>query len=134
MTPENRRFNLQQEWRASNEELEVGLKMEELGYHRQAVGRYYYSCFHAVRAVLLSRGQEPATHTGLVTEFHRLFVHSGLLEPHRARALTRLQRDREQADYTPVVSFSQVDCEQARASVEDLRGFVDSLLRQEGWL
>lgn len=134
MTEENRRFNLRNEWAISQQEWEAGQQLEQLGFFRQAVGRYYYSLYHAVKAALLSRGLEPATHSGLVSEFHRLFVHSGHLSPARARALGRLQREREEADYAPAIQFSPSDAEQARQSASDLRGFIEQLLVAEDWL
>ena len=134
MTDENRRFNLQRELQASDEEWEVAGRLAELGYLRQAVGRYYYAVYHAARAALLSRGLEPATHSGMVTEFHRVFVHQGLLEARRARALGRLQRDREEAEYAPAIQFSPEDVVAARGSAADLREFVTTLLSGEGWL
>jgi len=134
VTEENRRFNLQREWAISNEEWEVGQQLEKTGFPRQAVGRHYYCVYHAVKAALLSRGFEPATHSGLVSEFHRLFVHTGDLSPTRARALGRLQREREEADYAAAIQFSPGDAEQARGCAADLRSFVEERLRAEGWL
>lgn len=134
MTPENRKFNLSEEWKASTEDLEAGNQLAALGYHRQAVGQFYYSAFHAARAGLLSRGLEPASPAGLLSEFYRVFVHQGDLAPARARHLRNLHGDREDAEYAPAVVFTADDVTSAREAAVDLRDYLGQLLASEGWL
>ncbi|MGE0490526.1 MAG: HEPN domain-containing protein [Vulcanimicrobiota bacterium] len=134
MSPENREFNLSQEWKASTEEFEAGEQLAALGFHRQAVGRFYYAAYHAAKAALLARGLEPATHSGLISEFHRVYVHNGDLDPSRARLLNKLQRDREEAEYRPAVLFTPDDVTNAREAAVDLRDYLGQLLADEGWL
>lgn len=134
MTEENRRLNIADEWHLSEESWKSAELLREAGQWRDSVGRYYYAAFHAARAALLARGQEPRTHAGVSSQFSRLFVRSGLLEPRHSRLLGRLQRDREQADYSREVIFTEEDANETRAEVSNFRAAVCDMLTAEGWL
>lgn len=133
MTEENRRLNVATEWEMSDSAwAEAELLLGGRAW-RGAVSRYYYAAFHGARAALLSRGLEPATHAGLANRFAEIFVRNGILEPRLSRVLGRLQRDREQADYSRSVIFQENDALAARQEVNDFREALRELLSTEGW-
>ena len=106
----------------------------DLGLHADAVSRAYYAVFHALRALLLSRGVEPKTHAGAIHLFNVELVRPGLFPSHDNRVVGGLQRARELADYDAAVVFTDED---ARAEVEAAERFLgDALafLRREGWI
>lgn len=134
MTRENRRANIATEWQAVHNCLAAGDLLASNGLFTDAVTRYYYACFHAARAAVLSRDLEPLTHTGVRTEFARQFVHSGLLARELGRILTALQKEREDADYQ---RGWEVSADSARQAGEDAHSFCETVrarLVEEGWL
>ncbi len=71
----------------------------EAGDGAAAVNRSYYAMYHAARAMLMSAGVEvPRTHSGLVGEFSRRFVESGILPKHLGRDLNKVEEQRRYAD------------------------------------
>ncbi len=134
MTKENRRLNTGYEWELSDQAFAEAELLRQAKAWRGAVSRYYYAAFHGARAALLSRGEEPATHSGVANRFAELFVRTRLLEGRLSRVLGRAQRDREQADYARAVVFSETDAVDTAREVEGFRKAIETLLRSEGWL
>jgi uncharacterized protein (UPF0332 family) len=49
-------------------------------FYATAINRAYYSCFHATKALLLTQGLIPKTHSGVVSMLHEHFVKKGLFD------------------------------------------------------
>jgi uncharacterized protein (UPF0332 family) len=79
------------------------------GFHRDAVGRSYYSIFHAASALLASIGRPAKTHEGIRSLISEHFVRPGLLAPEHVRSLRQIAGDRTDADYDAVAEFSAED-------------------------
>lgn len=134
MTEENRRKNLAQELERAGAAFKAAEALLALGLTADTVSRAYYAAFHVARALLLSRGLEAKTHSGLVHLLNTEFIRAGLLPSSFNRLFAGLQRTREYADYDAAATFSEDD---ARAEVEAARSFemaATALLRSEGWL
>jgi uncharacterized protein (UPF0332 family) len=134
VTGENRRANIAIEaarGEASLESAEILLTAAQLA---DAVSRAYYGAFHYARALLLMLGEEPVTHAGLERMLHRDLVRPGMLDPDIARLFARLQKMRQDADYTSEFVFT---AKGAREEVDAARQFVAAakeILHREGWL
>ncbi len=134
MTEENRRRNLQDESERGDQALRAAQTLLDAGLHADSVSRAYYAAYHLLRALLLSRGLEPRSHSGAIHLFNTEFVRGGLLPSSHNRLLGGLQRARELADYDSAVAFSSED---ARQSLDDARSFAREVLEfldREGWL
>lgn len=134
MSPENRRVNVEQEWRLAAEAWEAGVVLLRSGrpVWRAAVTRFYYCCLHAARAALLSEGLEPATHGGVRAELHRVFVVGGQLRRETARSLGDLQTLREDADYSREVTIAASDAERALADAREFAAGLGAILAERG--
>ena len=116
------------------QKLEVARKLLASGDFDDAVSRAYYSAFHAVRALLVTAGQNPATHYGAVTLFNLLFIKTGKFERELGRLFTNLKDDREAADYE---LFANVDATLAETAIVEagrLLGETTAYLRREGFI
>lgn len=71
MTGDNRRRNIAEEVARAEEAL------LDLGLHSDSISRAYYSVFHVLRALILSRDIEPQTHAGAIHLFNQEFVRTG---------------------------------------------------------
>lgn len=134
MTEENRRRNIASETKRGDDSLESAVILLAAGKLADAVSRAYYAAFHYARALLLTLGEEARTHGGLESLLHRDLVRPGTLDPEVARLFSRLQKFRQDADYTSEFVFTPVG---AGEEVNAAKTFVDAaraLLRRGGWL
>jgi len=130
----NRRQNVLDEIARGEQALRAAEALLGLGLNSDAISRAYYAAYHFLRALLLTRGIEPKTHAGAISQFSLEFVRAGLLPSSHNRLLGGLQRMRELADYDAAVQFSEDD---AKSEIEDARAFAmeaQGLLTREGWL
>lgn len=133
MTDDNKRRNIGDELLRAEQALRAAQVLADQGLTADSVSRSYYAAFHFLRALLLTRGLEPRTHSGAIHLFNSEFVRSGAFPSAHNRLLSGMQGSRELADYDAAVSFSEPD---ARAQLEDARRFgeaVTSFLRAGGW-
>jgi uncharacterized protein (UPF0332 family) len=91
-----------------------------------AVGRAYYSAFHAVRAILRSVGLEARTRQDTLSLLRQHFVHSGRLHPGQARLVAQLQADREDAEYS---LYPSLTAEHAAEDIEKASRFLKEARR-----
>ncbi len=129
MTGEGRREAAAEELVLAQEEVAVARQLIASGHPRIAMTRAYFATFHAVRALLYAKGYEPRTHTGLQHLFHLHFVRSGQYEPAAGRLLSRLQKYREEADYTRAFV---VDEDGAKAELAEAQRLCDRIAAAVG--
>jgi len=87
----------------------------------EAVSRAYYAVYHAISAVLASRGCAFSSHSQTIGGFNARFVRTGLFPKDTTRILHRLFEHRQTADYDWTVA---VDPESARRDVTDAAKLV----------
>jgi uncharacterized protein (UPF0332 family) len=74
-----------------------------------AINRMYYACFYAVNALLLSKGINARTHSGVKTMFGLHFVNSGIFSKEENDLYTNLFRLRQEGDYEDFTTFDESD-------------------------
>ncbi len=124
MTGEGRRESSLAELTLADEELRGADALLQAGYPRIALTRAYFAVFHGCRGILYSAGLEPRTHAGVQHLFNLHFVRSGRFDAAAARLLARLQKYRQEADYSR--SFV-VDAEGASEELDAARAFVGTV-------
>lgn len=60
--------------------LDIGIQVIELGHYKTAANRLYYAAFHAMRAMLALDGIDMKHHSGIISEFRRLYIKTGIFE------------------------------------------------------
>ena len=98
-----------------------------------AISRAYYGAFHYARALLLTIGEEPRTHGGLVRLLQTNFVRTGKMPPETGALLSRLMNQRQDADYTAEFVFTEA---MAEDELNDARTFISAaraILAADGW-
>ena len=128
MTGEGRRYAAAGELRLAAEELESAEMLLAGGQARIALTRIYFAAFHAARARLYAEGLEPKTHAGVQHLFNVTFVKPGRYEASVSQMLARLQKYREQADYSASFVLDdptvQGELDLARKFVERMRSDI----------
>jgi uncharacterized protein len=80
---------------------ESAQRIAAIGDYEAATNRLYYAAFHAALAACLTEGLEPKSHRGLSNLLKLHFVETGKLPEWTHGALSRLQSERDLADYAP---------------------------------
>ena len=127
MTEEGRRESSVEELALAEEELNAADSLLLAGFARVSLTRAYFSVFHAARARLYAAGFEPRTHAGVHHLFNLHFVKSARFEPGTSRLMARLQKYREEADYSRAFV---IDADGAQEELEAARAFVERIRAQ----
>ena len=117
--------------RALQEKSEQALSDAELllenGSVEATVNRGYYTVFQIARAALLTRGESPNTHSGVIRRFGYHFVRTGQVPDEVGDTLTTAQSMRGRADYDAPADLDQED---AANLVKDARQFLEVIGEQ----
>lgn len=124
MTAENRARNAREELERAETCLQEARALHAAAFPYGAVSRAYYAVFHASRALLFSIGLETRSHKALASLIGEHFVRPGRLSTAMGRLVSRMQRDREDADYAAGAVFTDVEAAQTLADAET---FVDTV-------
>lgn len=106
MTSDNQRANIRADLERGDEALRAAQLLLTHGMFADCVSRAYYGMLYHARAMLLTEGLEPRTHGGVAHFLHLNFVRAGAFPPDQARSFSRLQADREDADYESGAVFT----------------------------
>ena len=121
MTGENQHRNALAELSRADTCLHEARALAREGFPYGAASRAYYVVFHASQALLFSIGMEAKTHKGLVSLIGEHFVRPGRLSSTMGRLVSRMQRDREDADYAAGAVFTADD---AARLIDDAASFL----------
>jgi uncharacterized protein (UPF0332 family) len=132
VTEENRKQNIAEELARAKESLTSADLLFSHGQLADAVSRLYYCVYHAVRALLLSRGLEPKSHEGALRLLNLHFTKPGVLDAETSHIFTRLMKYREEADYNPSYVFTKDDYARFKLEADSLFEKIMECLRKEG--
>lgn len=97
--------------------------------YRDVISRAYYAVFYAAKAFLLSQGQDPSTHKGVDTLFHRFcFTHKELNE-NLAKIFSLMRQSRVNADYKEKVRITRKDAKEAIVMAKSFLKEIRSLIK-----
>jgi len=106
--------------KARNLLAEVDVLMQ-FQFYNAVINRLYYSCFHATKALLLTRDLVPKTHSGVVSNLHQHFVQDGSFDFEQASFFSRLMKEREEDDYN---DFMIVDGMEIKEFIEPAKAYI----------
>ena len=128
MTEDNQRRNAADEIARATTCLEEARALHRAGLPYGAASRAYYVVFHSARALLFSIGFEARTHKGIVSLLGEHFIQPGLLSAAMGRLVSRMQRDREDADYATGAVFTATEASQMIAQAESFLAEASRLI------
>jgi uncharacterized protein (UPF0332 family) len=99
-------------------------EVEVLMQHRfyiTAINRLYYSCFHATKALLLTKDLVPKTHSGVISTLHQHFVQDGLFDFEQASFFSRLMQERIEDDYSDFMVLEEAE---VKEFIEPSRAYI----------
>jgi uncharacterized protein (UPF0332 family) len=106
--------------------LRVAEKLFRGGDYEDAVSRAYYAMYHAARAVLSTVNVFPKTHEGVVSEFGKRFVLTGVVQKELGRDLADAKAARETYEYSVT---SKVGKAEAGTILSNAQRFVEAVKR-----
>jgi uncharacterized protein (UPF0332 family) len=105
---------------------DAGLLLEN-GSVEAAINRGYYAVFQAARAALLTKGERPKTHSGVIQRFGYHFVRTEQVSEEISDILSTAQSMHGQADYE---AFAHLTEEDAANLAGDARRFIEVIEEQ----
>ncbi len=97
----------------SEAELNAAVLLHDKGFYFKSIASSYYSIYHAAKALLLLKGVDPKTHEGVERMFSLYYIKTKEFDLKVGRAIGRLMKMREEADYYPEVVFISEESEEA---------------------
>ena len=90
---------------------------------KNSVNRSYYCIFHAMRAVLALDKFDSKKHSGIISEFRRQYIKSGIFPKHFSDILRKAFQIRNESDYE---DFYVVAESEAREQIKNAKEFLEA--------
>ena len=107
------------------EEIDVLMQHQ---FYSTAINRIYYACFHATKAILISKDIIPKTHNGVVAMLHKHFVNEGEFDIEQASFFSRLMQERIDDDYSDYVIVSEETVNEFFALAKQYVNYIENLI------
>ena len=91
------------------------------GDYKGAANRFYYAVFHAMRAVLAFDGIDMKRHSGIISEFRRLYIKTGIPPDELSVIISEAFDVRTDCDYD---DFYVISKEEVTAQAEKAERFL----------
>jgi len=104
----------------AKEDLDVAIEMYEEDHFRIANNRAYYSIFHSMRAVLAFDGYDSKKHSGIIAEFRKSYIKTGIFHDELSTIIGRASEIRNASDYDDMFIASK---EETKKQIDDAKLF-----------
>lgn len=95
----------------SKEDLDAAKAMFQTNRYRVANNRAYYSIFHAMRAVLAFDGFDSKKHSGIIAEFRKSYIKTGIFNKKLSTLIGLASEIRNASDYDDMFIASKEETE-----------------------
>ena len=92
--------------------------------YKSAANRAYYTVFHAMRAVLAFDKIDMKHHSGIIAEFRRLYIKTGIFDAELSKIISVLSDSRNDSDYD---DFFIVSNEEVAEQIKDAELFLEKI-------
>lgn len=96
----------------------------DAGNYKSAANRSYYAVFHAIRAVLAYDEIDMKKHSGIIAEFRRLYIKTGIFSSDLSKIISVLFDIRTESDYD---DFFIISKEEVVEQVNNAQYFFDKI-------
>lgn len=91
----------------ANERLSYIPAILDIGDYKTAANRSYYAIFYAMRAVLALDGIDSKKHSGIIAEFRKQYIKTGIFESKMSDIISDLFEVRSNSDYDDFYTISK---------------------------
>jgi uncharacterized protein (UPF0332 family) len=96
--------------------------------------RLYYSLFYAMTGVLLTKNISASKHTGVISNFSKHFIKTGIFPKEFSKIISHLSRERQVGDYGFYFDINEDDLRKTMASAKEVLDKIKAYLRNEDFL
>ena len=104
--------------------LETAKNLIALNDYKTAANRSYYAVFHAMRSVLAFDGIDMKHHSGIISEFRKLYIKTGIFDIKLSSFITKLFNVRNDSDYD---DFYIISKDKVLEQINMAEQFLDSI-------
>lgn len=112
----------------AKDDLETAKILLEAGKYKAANNRAYYSCFHAIDAVLAKEPIAFKKHKDTLSYFNKNYVHTEIFPRNIGRKISRLEIIRHKSDYDTFYIASRDDAAEQIEVAEEVVELVKNYL------
>lgn len=105
----------------AKERLQSARLLIDAGDYKAAANRSYYAAFSAMRAVLALDGLDFKRHSGVISEFRKSYIKTGVFDAELSHIIDSLKDVRQSSDYD---DFYLISKEEVSLQVENAECFV----------
>ena len=113
----------------AKEVLAVAHELADNAHYRDANNRAYYAVFHALRAVLALNGFDSKKHSGIIAEFRRLYVKTGIFSEAISDIIGKAFIIRNASDYDDMFIATKEDTLIQLENADKLVGTIENWLK-----
>ena len=99
-------------------------------FYVSAISRLYYSCFHATKALLLTKDLVTKTHSGVINQLHQYFVLPGLFDTTHAIFFSRLMQERIDDDYSDFMIVNEQEVLEYIEPAKEYVAYIEKLIEE----
>lgn len=114
----------------SKEDLEAAHLLFDNGNYRIANNRAYYSIFHGLRAVLVFDNFDSSKHSGIIAEFRRRYIKTGIFPIEMSKMIGSAFTIRNASDYDDMFIASKEDTEEQLANAEYVYLLIQTYVKE----
>lgn len=107
--------------------------LQQYQLNATAINRIYYACFHATKALLLTKDLIPKTHSGVVSMLHKHFVLQKLFDETKAAFFSRLLQERIDDDYNDFISTDSETVKEFAEPAKEYINYIEELIKKDGY-
>lgn len=112
----------------ANECLNAAKSLLASSNYKSAANRSYYAIFHAMRAVLAFDGIDKKHHSGIISEFRRLYIKTEVFDSRLSQIISVLFDIRTDSDYDDFFVISKTEVEEQILNAEYFLKEIDTFL------
>lgn len=106
-------------------------QLYDWGNFKSAANRSYYAIFHAMRAVLAFNEIDMKHHSGIISEFRRLYIKTGIFPTELSKIISELFDTRTESDYDDFFVISKEEVGEQIASAEMFISVIKNYLKEK---
>ncbi len=99
-------------------------------FYDTLINRLYYSCFHATKALLLTKDLVSKTHSGTVSILNQRFVKENTFDIRHAAFFKSLMNERVQSDYDDFIITDESQVNEFIQPAKEYLEYVSQLIKK----
>ena len=131
MLDENKVFLSKHRMEVAKERLQSAKFLIDIGDYKAAANRSYYAAFSAMRAVLALAGLDFKRQSGVIAEFRKTYIKTGIIDAELSHIIDSLKDARQSSDYDDFYLISKEEVSQQIDNAERFVAEIENYLQNQ---